>query len=169
MSKGISQTAATALPKVQPRRHVNTSGTDRLGSRGGARTDDQPVKGKKPSRHHVQKNLHHLDRVIRHSIKDALRASGPVDPERAQEYGDLSKDFRASLKDAFHAAGDGGSFDHSVLLTGISEALVALTESLSELRANEEPPPAGDEIIEMPPPPEPEDGPTTGGLFSEYA
>lgn len=166
MSKAINQIAATPTNRVHHRRHANTSNVDRLASKGVARTEDEAVKGKKPSRHHAQRNLHHLDRAIRHSIKDALRASGPVEPERAQEYRDLSKDFRASLKDAFHAASEGGSFDHAALLTGVSEALTNLAEYLGSLNPNPEALP-GEEVIAMPP--VPDDGPTEGVVFSEYA
>jgi len=166
MFKGINESVVASPRQVQPRRHANTSDVDRLGTRGANRADVDPEKGKKPSRHHVQQNLHHLDRVIRHSIKDALRSSGPVEPERAQEYRDLSKDFRASLKDAFHAAGEGGSFDHAVLLTGVSEALTNLAEYLGSLNPDPVTQP-GEEVIAMPTVPE-EDAPA-GVVFSEYA
>lgn len=123
----------------------------------------------RPGRAHVQQNLHHLDRAIRHAVKDALKQAGNVDGEAARAYHDLARDFRASLQDAFHAAGDGGTFDHAALLTSVGDALSALTEGLRHLRgAEEEATPPRTEAL-----PEPGvdlgSAPVLGGLVSELA
>jgi hypothetical protein len=123
----------------------------------------------RPGRAHVQQNLHHLDRVIRHAVKDALGQAGDVDNEAAKAYQDLTRDFRASLQDAFHAAGDGGAFDHAALLTSVGDALSALTEGLRSLRgAEDEATPPG---VEAPAEPgvDLESAPVPGGLVSELA
>jgi len=123
----------------------------------------------RPGRAHVQQNLHHLDRVIRHAIKDALVQAGDVDGEAAKAYQDLTRNFRASLQDAFHAAGDGGAFDHAALLTGVGDALSTLTEGLRGLRGVADD--ATDPRVEQPGGPglDPRDAPVPGALVFELA
>lgn len=123
----------------------------------------------RPGRAHVQQNLHHLDRVIRHAVKDALGQADAADGGAARAYHDLTRNFRDSLQDAFHAADDGRAFDHAALLTSVGDALSALTEGLRDLR--------GAEDAVMPPrfeaPAKPgvdvDSAPTPGGLVSELA
>lgn len=123
----------------------------------------------RPGRAHVQQNLHHLDRVIRHAVKDALGQAGDVDGDTTRAYQDLTRDFRASLQDAFHAAGDGGTFDHAALLTSVGDALSALTEGLRNLRGAEDEatPPRGEVPAE--PGVDLDSTPVPGGLVSELA
>jgi hypothetical protein len=139
-----------------------------------AQIDRKPASRTRQSRRHVQQNLHQLDRLIRHEIKDAINEAGDLDHETIAAMKDLTKDFRTSLKDSFLSAGKGHDFDHSAILSGVSDAIVGLTEGLRELRGAEDPETPTDPTIVVPPPLIPEkdilpEESVPGGLLTVHA
>ena len=76
-----------------------------------------------------------------------------------------------SLQDTFQAAGRGHYFDHAVILSGVSDAIVAMTDGLRALRGAEDPTPPKELPIVVPPPEVPDEDtvpeePIPGGLLS---
>ena len=106
-------------------------------------------------------------------IKDAVREAGDLDHETVTAIRDLAKDFRTSLQDTFLAAGRGHDFDHSVILSGVGDAIVAMTDGLRALRGAEDPTPPKELPVVVPPPEVPDEDtvpeePIPGGLLSVY-
>ena len=117
----------------------------------------------RPRRHHVQQSLHHLERAVRHAVKDKLHESDAAGPKSVAAYRDLLHDFRDGLREAFHAAGKGREFDHESLLAGVGDAMAGLHTGLQALH---------DLVEENQPVPDPttpyalQDVPQPGGLVS---
>lgn len=116
------------------------------------------------SRHaHAQRSLHHLNRVVRHAVKDAVKSRDDLDQEDVKAYRELMHAFRDDLHAAFQSAGEDGE-----LHTGVVDALSNLVDGLKALRTD-----SGDDGIEENlPVPEGdgelmiEDAPEPGGLVS---
>jgi hypothetical protein len=125
------------------------------------------------SRRHVQQSLHHLIKLVRHTIKDEMKAAGDMDHETMTALRDLTRSFRDDLHTTFHAAGSGNGFDRSMILPGIGEAVVSLTEGLRALRGADEEIEETPEIAPVPDEPVRDMTPETvyiepGGLLETY-
>ena len=173
MSSGISDIVTTSPQRVHPHPSARTRQAVEPTESGAAQIADESTMRTRHSRRHVQQNLHHLDRIIRHAIKDAVREAGDLDHETVTAIRDLAKDFRTSLQDTFLAAGRGQDFDHAIILSGVSDAIVAMTDGLRALRGAEDPTPPKESPIVVPPPEVPDEDtvpeePIPGGLLSVY-
>jgi len=139
MSQGISASRTTVAPERRPlptRPEALSVRTSRQPTKetAAAVPEAEAVATSRPGRKHVQRNLHHLNREVRHAIKDALKEVDGMDRETVKAYQELARDFRDSLHATFQAAGEGEAFDHAAILSGVSEAMTGLTESLQAMR-----------------------------------
>jgi len=97
-----------------------------------AANDSQASRARHPRRH-VQRYLKQLERIVRHQIRRELNEAEGLDRETSSRIKELAKEFRHQLQDTYLAAGRGHEFDPAAILTGLSEAVISLTEGLREI------------------------------------
>jgi hypothetical protein len=91
-------------------------------------------------RRHVQQELHHLIRDVRHAIKDTLEDVDLGD-ETEDAIDGLQRTFRDELHQAVRDAGDGRRLDRQVLMDGVLAAVGNLTSGLQAIGDGLAPPP----------------------------
>jgi SpoVK/Ycf46/Vps4 family AAA+-type ATPase len=87
-------------------------------------------------RAHVMQEIKQMEREVRHAVKDEfaeMKAAGTFDKSLFDSVKDLAKDFGADLRDAFHAAGRGNSFDPIELPDSIVQAMADFRTALHNL------------------------------------
>lgn len=88
-------------------------------------------------RAHIQRDLKHLVRDVRHDVKSELkelRAAGDeASLQKAADVRDAYFSFRDQVQDAFTGAGRGGSFDAASVPEGLRTALLDFTARLAAL------------------------------------
>ncbi|MBD3220767.1 hypothetical protein GF314_05955 [bacterium] len=171
MSMSTHATEAGFVRPIRPMPPVPTTEATEAPTRPDGRTPASGPAEHRPGKRHVQQSLHHLQRVVRHAVRDAVGRRGADDEKMAVESRDLIHDFRDDLRAAFVTAGEDGEFDHAGMLSAVAEALADLSEHLRELSTA-----AGEdrtgEVLPVPEPeglPEIQDAPEPGGLVSTSA
>ena len=92
-------------------------------------------------RSHIQRDLIHLVREVRHEVKaeiKELRASGEGDPEMIAAVRSAYAEFRDQVQAAFKDAGRGGAFDAAAVPEGVRQAMISFTEKLRALNGTPE-------------------------------
>jgi hypothetical protein len=98
---------------------------------------------RRPGKAHIQQTLHHLERIVRHSLHDALKEAGDLDPATRREIRGLEREYRHDVRDLFLAAGRGRDFQPALILEGLGAVTREFTDGLRALRgAAEELPPS---------------------------
>ena len=129
----IPQALAVRQPESQPDR------TDR--HRETLRNEVRHQEHLRPGRRHLQRELKHLVRDVRHDILGELKElkeTGDLDPEYAKAVKSLVGDFRDGLQQAYQAAGRGHDFDPAALEGAVGQAMADLTAGLAALRKQRE-------------------------------
>jgi len=100
---------------------------------------DPETTATQPGRRHIQRDLKHLSRIIRHQVKNEikeLRAAGDASQEKIQAVRELNRAFHQDLQDLFHAAGRGSGFDTTTIAEGLRQAMIDFTAALRELNGS---------------------------------
>jgi hypothetical protein len=87
-----------------------------------------------PGRSHIQRDLKHLVRNVRHEVKaeiKELRSDG--DQEKIAAVRTAYADFRDQVQGAFKDAGQGNEFDAAAVPEGLRQAMISFTETLRTL------------------------------------
>lgn len=100
-------------------------------------------------RRHVQQELHHLIRDVRHAIRDTLD-DVDLDDGTEDAIDDLQRNFRDALHQAVRDAGDGRRLDRQALLDGVLAAVGDLTSGLQEISEALAPPPVTEPAPDAP-------------------
>jgi hypothetical protein len=171
MSISTQASDASFVRPIRPMTPVPTTAATEASPRPDGRTPAARPDEHRPGKRHVQQSVHHLQRVVRHAVKDALGPRHAADDELGARSRDLVHDVRDDLHAALVAAGEDGEYDHAGMLSAVAEALADVAEHLRELSTA-----AGEDLTEDVLPirepeglPEIQDAPGPGGLVSTTA